>query len=225
MRRFLFVAISLSLILALSFLAGCDKEKIVESSEIVRDTEYITLPPDTIVLTDTVFVSDSVNVHTVDTVVVTNTDTIIQINNVYDTVTITVTVHDTITVTSVDTVLTVQCDPNEYTAMGALQYHCDPLVMQIILQEFGLNNGWIYYLTSNQLAFTRQSATVYDIYGYIEYWTTDWSGYYPLEFNWRLTFTGTDPGDPTHWSMSEPPVASPGLRIIPKTTEAQMNLH
>jgi len=231
MRRILFVAISLSLFLALSFVAGCDKEKIVESTEIIKETEYIALPPDTVILTDTVFINDSVNVHTTDTVVII--DTIIQTNTVYDTVTVTVhdttiTIqyqYDTITVTVTDTIMTGQCDPDEYTAMGALQHHCDPLVMQLILQEFGLTEGWIYYLSSNQLAFTQPSATVYDIYGYIEYWTVDWSGYYPLEFNWRLTFTGSDPTDPNHWTMSEPPVASPGLKIVPRTTDAQMNMN
>lgn len=223
MRRILIIAISLSTFLALSFLTGCDKEKIVESTEIVKETEYIALPPDTVFQTDTVFVNDSVAVHT--------TDTIIQVNYIYDTTIVydtTTTVqnhYDTITVTVIDTVMTGQCDPSEYTAMGALQYHCDPLVMQMILWEFGLTDGWIYYLTSNQLEFTQQSATVYDIYGYIDYWNANWTGYYPLEFNWRMTFTGSDPSDPTHWSMSEPSAASPGLRIIPKSTDTRINMH
>ncbi len=239
MRRIIFVAISLSLILALAFVTGCDKEKIVTSTEIVKETEYITLGPDTVVVTntDTVFVNDSVTVNSTDTVtitytdtvVVTNTDTVVQTTTIHDTVTVTVTVHDTILTVQnhwdTVTVTTVQCDPNEYTAMGALQYHCDPLVMEMIQQEFGLNDGWIYYLTSNQLAFTLQSGTVFDIYGYIDYWTADWSGYYPLEFNWRLTFTGSDPGNPTHWTMSEAPAATPGLRILSEPTDAQMNLH
>ncbi|MCD6248772.1 MAG: hypothetical protein J7J98_00395 [candidate division Zixibacteria bacterium] len=223
MRRILIIAVSLSMFLALSFLAGCDKEKIVESTEIVKETEYIALPPDTVFQTDTVFVNDSVAVYTTDTVVVT--DTIVQVNYIYDTTTIVQNHYDTVTVTVIDTVMTAQCGPEEYTAMGALQYHCDPLVMQMIQQEFGLTDGWIYYLTSNQLEFTQQSATVYDIYGYIDYWNADWSGYYPLEFNWRMTFTGSDPTDPNHWSMSEPPAASPGLRIIPKSTDTQINMH
>jgi hypothetical protein len=245
MRRVLFVTVLLSLALTLSFVAGCDKERIVESSEIIREVEYVTLPPDTIFRTDTVLIDDSVTVHSTDTVVVTNTDTVFQVNVVYETDTITVTVHDTVTVTvtvhdtttiveqywdtvtvtSTDTVLTGQCYPEEYTALGALQYHCDPLVMILIEQQFGLTNGWIYYLTSNQLAFTRQSANVYDIYGYIEYWTTDWSGYYPLEFDWRLTFTGSDPSNPTHWTMTEATTSgSSGLKIVTEPTDARRSL-
>jgi hypothetical protein len=66
---------------------------------------------------------------------------------------------------------------------------------------------------------------VYDLYGYIDYWTPDWSGYYPLEFGYRLTFTGTDPTNPNDWDITEAPAtgSSPhpgGLRIVPETTNA-----
>lgn len=241
MSRVLFLAVSMLVLLGLLAISGCDKEKIVESTEIVKEVEYVTLPPDTVVQFDTVLIDDSVIVQVVDTVVingidtVTITDTVIQTQTIYDTVTTiqqvydTIMIYDTTTLVDhhydtvpilvIDTVETVRCNPNEYTALGALQYHCDPLVMQMIQQEFGLTDGWIYYLTSNQLAYTIQSETVYDIYGYIDYWTADWSGYYPLEFNWRLTFTGTDPGDPTHWTMTDAPVASPGLRILPEASD------
>lgn len=178
--------------------AGCDKEKIVESTEYVHNTEYVELPPDTVLLVDTVFTSDSVF----------NTDTVVQVDYVYDTVH----VYDTVTNVITDTVLMNQCTPNEYLALAALQHYSDPLVMELINQEFNLTDGWIFYLSALQLDLTKHSPEVYDIYGYIDYWTVDWSGFYPLEFYWRLTYSGGDPADPNNWNMSDPPGGAPGYQ-------------
>jgi len=206
--------------------AGCQKEKIVESTEYVHDIEYVQLPPDTVIHTDTVYRNDSVTVHTVDTVRII--DTIIQINHVYDTVVQVNHVYDTVVVT--DTVLTVRCDPSEPLAIAALQYHCDPLVIEFINQEFGYTDGWVLYLSAFQVELTRQSSDVYDVYGYIDYWTPDWSGYYPLEFYWRMVYTGGDPADPDNWDLTEPPTGAPaghqpGIRIPEETSQAYRSLH
>jgi hypothetical protein len=171
--------------------AGCDKEKIVETTEYIHDVEYVELPA------DTVFVNDSV--HTTDTLILY--DTVVQVEQVFDTVF----VHDTVTNVIVDTVLNNQCTPNEFLAMGALEYYTDPLVLEFINAEFGYSDGWIFYLSAFQSEFTKQSANVFDLYGYIDYWTPDWSGFYALEYYWRLTFTGGDPANPNNWQMSEPP--------------------
>ena len=234
----------LLLVLALLLLqAGCDKEKIVESTEYVRDIEYIELPGDTVYRVDTVRDSSSDSVTIYDTVTVTDTinqadtvtlvDTIFETNYVYDTVTVIDTVetiqyhYDTTVVT--DTVLTVRCDPNAFTAMAAMQYYSDPLVIQFINQEFGYSDGWIFYLSSFQLEVTQVSANVYDLYGYIDYWTPDWSGYYPLEYLWRMTFVGDDPGDPNDWQMAESPSAAPsqqpGLKLIPEAEQPGRTLY
>jgi len=218
----LFTIIMLSLLLGAG---GCEKEKIVESTEYIHDIEYVEMDPDTIFVVDTVFNSDSVTVHTTDTVYYTNI--------VHDTVT----VHDTVftvqnhydTTVIVDTVLTVQCDPNEYLAIAALHYYTDPLVLDFIYQEFGYTDGWIFYLSSFQLDLTKQSSDIYDIYGYIEYWAPDWSGYYPLEFYYRMTYSGGDPSDVASWVISEPPTASPGaytpgIKLVPEDMQVQRTL-
>jgi hypothetical protein len=192
---------------------GCDKEKIVESTEYIHNTEYIELPPDTVFQVDTIFINDSTTIHTTDTVF--QIDTVVQVNNVYDTVTITVT----------DTVLMNQCEPNEHLAFAALQHYSDPLVFEFIYNEFAIEGGWVFYLSEYQLDMTKQSTSVYDIYGYIDYWMTDWSGYYPLEFLWRMTYTGGDPADANNWQMSDPPGAAPGhqpgIRMTQNPTQLQ----
>jgi hypothetical protein len=224
---------------------GCEKEKIVETTEYIQETEYIELPPDTVRLVDTILSHDSVFVHQVDTVIqydtVTQTtvDTVIQVTTVHDTIIVidtivqvdyvydTLFVHDTIvtvehhydTVTVTDTVQIVRCDPNEHFAFAALQYHTNPLVLDLVLQEFGLVGGWIFYLTEYQVDLVNPSAGVYDIYGYVNYWMTDWSGYYPLEYYWRLVYSGGDPADPANWQMTEPPSGASsahrsGLRLL-----------
>ena len=204
MIRILF---NITLILTLSTLllfSGCDKEKIVESTEYVKEIEYVDSPPDTIFTIDTFFVTDSVS--TVDSVLIYTVDTF----NIYDTINI------------IDTVNTIQYSPNKFLAFSALEYYNNPKVLNIVYTELGLSDGWIFYLTSFQSDISVVSSDVYDIYGFIDYWAPDWSGYYPLEYYWRMTYTGGDPGDPNNWTMNEPPntVAgfSPGVRIIDKGT-------
>lgn len=220
MKRTVVIVASLTVVALILLVAACEKEKIVESTEYVHDVEYVELPPDTVYRADTIFSQDSITVHTTDTVRLF--DTVVQVNNVYDTVL----VHDTVvtvqhhydTTVVTDTVLTIQCDPNEYLAVAALQYYCDPLVIDIVNQEFGLSDGWIFYLSTFQIDLTQQSSGVYDIYGYIDYWTPDWEGFYPLEYYWRLTYTGGDPANPNNWQMSDPAAAptghQPGVRFV-----------
>ena len=191
--------------------SGCDKEKITESTEYIHDIEYVELPPDTVLITDTVFVGGSDTVNFTDTLYI------------YDT-TFT---HDTIVTVITDTVLTSQCAPNEYLALSALQYYSDPLVLDLIYQEFGITGGWVFYLSAFQLNVTQQSSGVYDLYGYIDYWTDDWSAFYALEFYWRLTYTGGEPADPDNWQMTDPPGAAagrkPGINIVEESPQTQPN--
>ncbi len=218
-RKLLTGLILLSLMAAL-LLLSCDKERIMESSEKVHDTEYIQLPPDTIMITDTVFVNDSVTVQTTDTVTIHTTDTVYQTNYVHDTVVTVQNHYDTVQV--VDTVTLTQCDPNGFLAVSALQYYTDPMVIDFINQEFGYNDGWVFYLSTFQLDATQQSSTTYDLYGYIDYWTPDWSAYYPLEFYYRLTYTSGDPANPDNWQISEPPASAqnhtPGFKLLPPSS-------
>jgi hypothetical protein len=164
---------------------------------------------------DTVLVQDTVEVS--DTVTVTETDYIYDTTMIYDTVTVEHNYYDTVVVT--DTVETVRCDANEYFAFAAMQNYCDPLVIQFINQEFGYTDGWIYYLSMFQSDIAAVSSNVWDIYGYCDYWTPDWTGYYPLEYYWRLTFTGGDPANLANWQMAEPPTMTagyrPGIKLAP----------
>ncbi|MBN1211939.1 MAG: hypothetical protein JXA92_05120 [candidate division Zixibacteria bacterium] len=239
----------LVLVLFLAF-SGCEKEKIVESTEYIHDIEYLELPPETVRTFDTLVIHDSTVVNAIDTILVWDTiiqtnyvfdtiiqtnyiyDTVIQTNYVYDTVYQTNYIHDTVTVIQnhydtvevVDTVMLAQCTPNEYLAVAALQYYCDPLVFEFIYDEFGIEDGWVYYLSTFQIALMKQSDGIYDIYGYIDYWMADWSGYYPLEYYWRLVHTGGDPADPSNWQLAEPPAAAgpfdPGLKLSDQTRES-----
>jgi hypothetical protein len=284
-KKFLIVGALLSLILALLTLTGCDREKIVESTEYVHDIEYIEVPPDTIWYIDTVFTGDSVTIYATDTVfridtlvqlvevfdtvqvhdtiatqnydTVTVVDTVVQVVNGYDTVFVhdtivtvqhhydsvyvidtvvhvnyvhdtvfvgdtvvtvqhhydTVTVIDTViqvsyvydTTVIIDTVMTSQGTPNALLAFTALQYYSDPLVFEAINAEFGINDGWVFYISAYQLEMTKQSDEVYDFYGLIDYWTPDWSAFYPFEFFWRMQYVSGDPADPRNWEMVEPP--------------------
>ena len=206
MTRILIVGISLLVFSVFMAVTGCDKERIVESTEYIHDIKYVELPPDTVLKIDTVYSSDSVIIY----------DTGVQTNYVYDTVF----VHDTVTTVQhhydttivTDTVLVNHSTPNEYLAIAALQYYSDPLVFNLVYSEFGLTGGWVFYLSAFQLDVTQQSSDIYDIYGYIDYWTTDWFGYYSLEFYWRLTYSSGDPADPSNWQMSEPPGFAPGFQ-------------
>lgn len=236
MKKIIIGAVVLAALSLFVFGGGCDKEKITESTEYVHDIQYIQLPPDTVFHIDTVVNNDSVTVHVTDTVLMIDTistiDTVIQVNHVYDTVT----VHDTVvtvqnhydTTTVIDTVLTIQCNPNEYFAVAALHYYSDPLVLEFAYEQFGYSDGWIFYLSSFQLDLTKQSSSVYDIYGYIDYWAPDWSGYYPLEFYWRMIYNGGDPADLDNWEIAEPPAKvgthTPGIKLIANPTEAQRTL-
>ncbi|MEW6412781.1 MAG: hypothetical protein AB1483_09950 [Candidatus Zixiibacteriota bacterium] len=233
MKRVTILA-ALAILTVVIVLIGCEKEKIVESTEYVHETEteYVF---DTIVRIDTVVDSAPNPVQGVDTVVledtlvlvdtvtITETDYIYDTTLLYDTVTIDHNYYDTVVVT--DTVETVRCDPNGYFAFAAMQYYCDPLVIQFIYQEFGYSDGWIYYLSMFQSDIAQVSSNVYDIYGYCDYWTPDWTGYYPLEYYWRLTFTGGDPSDVANWDMAEPPVSAsrePGVRLMPADARVKL---
>ena len=236
MRRTVLALAAMLPLILLALMISCSKEKIVENTEYVHDIEYVQLPPDTIIHFDTLTVNDSVTVNHLDTLIVL--DTIVQVNQVHDTVIVnhTVTVHDTVVTVQhhydtsfvVDTVTVQQCNPNQYLAYTAMQIGADQQVIQFINQQFGYTDGWVLYLSSEQVELTRQSANVYDIYGYIDYWTPDWSGYYPLEFFWRMTFTDGDPADPSKWQMSDPPATSPsrqpGVRIAPSPSSTQRQL-
>lgn len=177
--------------------AGCDKQKIVESTEYVHDIEYL---HDTIVRFDTIYNNDSVVVHKTDTIRIH--DTVRTTVIVHDTVRTTVTVHDTVTVTQN------QCLPNAQFAVAAMQVQTDPLVFDFVNSEFGVTGGWVYYLSIDQMEISQVSARVYDIYAYVDYWAEDFSGYYPLEIYWRLTCNTGDPADPDNWTMTDPPDAA-----------------
>jgi len=150
-------------------------------------------------------------------------DTVLEIRTVYDTVRVTDTVQ------LVDTVNTqTGSGANAPLAIAALQYHTDPLVLEFAEAEFGLTDGWIFYLSSLQLAAESPSPGVFDLFGYIDFWAPDWSGYYPLEFGWRLTYKGGDAANPANWTQTEPPSAvaghSPGLRRITEVKRATPGL-
>lgn len=225
-RRFiqfiLLFAVSIFLIVS-----GCTKEKIVESTEYIEHTEYIELPGDTVYQVDSIYVNDSITVYVSDTLYIY--DTLETIQYIYDTVMVYDTVevvqyyYDTTVVT--DTVLTIQCAPNEDFAISAMQYYSDPLVIALVNAEFGYTGGWIFYLSSYQINLIKRSNDVYDIYGYIDYWTPNWLGYYPLEFNWRVTYLAGDPSDPNNWRMSEPVGVSighqPGIGFSSETAKPQ----
>lgn len=228
MTRTILLSASILLLALLLVAAGCDKEKIVETTEYIEQTEYIELPPDTVFQVDTIVVNDSIPVQQTDTVyvhdTVETTTTVHDTTWLYDTIEIVNTVHDTTyildtiavvvshfdTVYVTDTVTSYQCSPNEYLAIEALQQYANSIVIDFIYSEFGYDDGWVFYLSTVQSDLTAQSSTVYDIYGYIDYWTPDWEAYYPLEYYYRMTFTGGDPADPNNWDLGDPPAAAPG---------------
>ena len=175
MKKIILIAF---LTLSLIQLSGCDKERIVESTEYIETTEYIELPPDTVFVGDTLMGVDSVFIF--DTTIQTVWDTVLQVVTVYDTIVTVQQNYDTVTI--VDTILTVQCNPNAHFAFAALQFYSDPLVIEFINQEFGFNDGWIFYLSEFQSDLNSSSTNTYDIYGFIDYWTPDWSAYYPREY-------------------------------------------
>lgn len=223
MRVVQITALAIALFAAVLFINSCDKERIVESTE--RVTEYIQLPPDTVTVTvtvfdtDTVFQTDSIYMNSTDTVRIHDTirttvtvivhDTVVTVQHHYDTTIVLDTVvqivnhYDTTVVT--DTILRTQCNPSAITAIGAMASKTDPMVIDFINQEFGFDDGWVLYLSPEMMDVTQVSTNVYDIYGYIDYWTPDWSGFYPFEMGWRLTYISGDPANPNSWQMVEPP--------------------
>ncbi len=215
MRKFLPF---LTLLLMLAVIYGCDKERIVTTTETVIDTEYIELPPDTILITDSFFVNttDTFQLISTDTVFVNTTDTLtvydttFQTHILIDTVEIFQTLYDTVMVTVTDTVVQNNQTADANYAYTALQFHTDPAVLQFINTEFGLADGWILYLSTFQNTVTNPSVGVYEFTGFIDYWVPDWSSYYPLEYAWRVTFNGGDPSNPSSWSLSDPPAVVNG---------------
>jgi hypothetical protein len=207
---------------------GCNKERIVESTEYVHDIEYVESPPDTVFHLDTLVIRDSVEINTPDTIRVI--DTIIQTNLIHDTVRINVTVHDTVvriqnhydTIVKIDTVVRTQYQPSAVLAAEAMQVQTTPLVFDYVSEAYGLGEGWVFYLTSSQMDIAQSSTNVYDIYGYLEYYTEDWSEYYALEFYWRMTYKSGDPSISSNWTMSDPPstagVHQPGFKAMARTT-------
>lgn len=216
MKRALFIMAAL---LILIMVYGCEKEKIVTNTEIVKETEYIETDPDTVMITDTVIINNSSS----DTIFVTDTvsqteyiyDTITETETVYihDTVTVTQTeyIYDTVTVTNTvyDTVIQQSADANlAYTSM---QSYVSPMVFDLIYSEFQLTDGFVLYLAIGQNDMQNPSTGVYDMFGYAEYWTADASGYYPLEYYFRMTYNGGDPANPANWSITDPPSAINGI--------------
>ena len=148
----------LPVIAALMF--GCEKEKIITSTEYIHDIEYLEGPTDTVfvvdtlVRVDTLVQHDSTIVHTrdtiiiVDTIVVASTDTLFITEYVFDTVT----VHDTVTVventydtiTVVDTIVMQENLPHVNLAFAAMAYHTDPEVLNFINGQFGYSDGWVH---------------------------------------------------------------------------------
>ncbi len=230
MRVVQITALAVALLAVALFSNSCDKEKIVQSTEKV--TEYIQLPPDTVTVTvtvtekDTVFLTDSIFVGETDTVRIHDTirttvtvhDTVITVQHHYDTTVVLDTVvqvqvvnhYDTTVV--IDTVLRTQCNPSAITAIGAMASKTDPMVIDFINEEFGFDDGWVLYLSPEMMEVIQVSTNVYDIYGYIDYWTPDWSGFYPFEMGWRLTYVSGDPANPASWQMVEPPAGTSSHR-------------
>jgi len=229
-------------ILLLAFVSCENRERITET-EYVHDIQYVESPPDTVLRIDTLYRNDTLTQF--DTVfmgggdTVVQYDTVMQIDTVFDsstdTVTITQVIHDTTmifdtvnvvntiydTVTRIDTVVQEACAPFVQFAFSAMQYHADAEVIAFINSEFGYDDGWVYYLSIAMSDISSPSTGVYDFYGYIDYWAPDFSGYYPLEYYWRVSLTGGDPADPDNWQLSEPPSApkrEPGVRLAPETS-------
>lgn len=188
------------------------------------------LPPDTILIHDTVVINEGGGTDTVYA-----TDTVYQSETVYDTVTITETDtvetvqhhYDTTIVTVTDTVTVTQSSPDLANAYNALMYYTDPMVMEFIYAEFGLDDGWTLYSSGAQIAFAQASPGVYDIAGYIDYWTPDWSSYYPLEFQFRMSYTSGDPSDVDNWTITEStamPGYTSGVSVSKNNSDEQRSL-
>jgi len=208
---------------------GCDKEKTITSTEYIHEIEYLQGPTDTVLVIDTLQKIDTLVFH--DTVTIGGTDTIIAYDTVYNTIIDTQEIteyifdtvvkienfYDTVIVNHIDTVTAYECQPFVHFAFTSLQFYADPIILDFINTEYGYTDGWVYYLSITQSDIQSPSAGVYDIYGYADYWTTDFAGFYPLEYYWRMSYLGGDPSDPENWELSDPPTQttskSGGLKI------------
>ena len=188
----------LFLLSTLLFVAGCDKEKIIQSTEIIRETVT-----DTLYQVDSVFVEDTTIIYSVDTI----------INTVYDTVFNTV----------YDTVMQAVVAADVHSAFTAMQAHSDVKVLEFIKTEFQIDGGWVFYLSPFMSYIANPSENVYDFSGYIDYWTQDWSAYYPLEYGWRMTYVSGDPSIPANWTIEDLPAIS-GSSIKIDTKRLRENL-
>lgn len=215
----------LGIALFLTVLAsGCNKERIVESTEYIHDIQYVESPPDTVMVHDTVYRSDSLIVNTRDTVRIT--DTLRITNTVHDTVRITSVVHDTVRITSIvhDTVLKAQCTASTQMAIDAMISQAEPLLSSFLMEQVGQNDGWVFHLSPSQMDISQASSTVWDIYSVVDYWAADWSGYYQVEMYWRMTFNGGDASNPANWTMGDPPASpkyQPGVNPTEKAVTGQ----
>lgn len=202
MKKLILLCLAAILIISIY---GCDKEKIVTTTETVKETEYVEVPGDTVFLIDTIYNSGSGSV-----------DTIYQTNTVYDTVYQNNTIHDTVyqtnTVYVYDTVETQSLTPDDHQAYAALQYNVDPMLMDVIYDAYGYSDGWILYLSTWLNTVDNPSAGVYDFNGVVEYWTLDWSGYEPFEYYFRVTYNGGDPSDVANWTVTDPPATVNGYK-------------
>ncbi len=229
------LTLATAVILVAAFLS-CERIEKVTETEYVHDIKYIENPPDTIFKLDTLYRADTVIIRDtvegggIDTVIITNIirdtvrihDTVTITNIIHDTITVTRTIHDTVTV--IDTVETESCPPYAHFAFVALQYHADAEVIAFINSEFGYEDGWVYYLSIMMSEMSNPSTGVYDFYGYIDYWAPDWSGYYPIEYYFRVSYLGGDVSDPDNWQLSEPPSNAknqPGLHLVTRTAAGE----
>ncbi|MBD3332860.1 hypothetical protein GF356_08415 [candidate division GN15 bacterium] len=275
MKRLLISAlVALTLTAGLTII-GCDKERIVESSEKVQEIVEVT---DTVFVRDTIYRVDSINtVDTItqyvgetdtivyhdttwrydttwrfDTTYITETDTVVIVDTVvmvggsddtvyvdtsavqydtimiYDTTTITDTITQLDTIMQVDTVIQTQldtvyqtqyvydtvtisqCEPQVHFAYAALQGWGDIEVISSINAEYGYEDGWVFWLSIYMTAIENPSPGVYDFYGYIDYWSPDWSQFVPFEFGYRLTYISGDASDPNNWQLTDAPAGGGG---------------
>ena len=211
-----------SALLMIVLSGSCTKEKTITSTEYVHD--IVQSPPDTIFVLDTVFRIDSIQVPIMDTLLLVDTvtvysiihDTVISVRNFYDTVFVT------------DTVVKSQCAPSAVTAVMAMEIQTDPLVLEFVQRELGQSDGWIFYLTPAQMYVNKISANVYDIAAYVDYYAYDFSGDYPLEVGWRMTYISGDPAIASNWQMADPPAGvggySPGINLSAKVTPGRLTV-
>jgi len=206
------------------FSSGCDKQKTVELTKYVYDTKYIQTPPDTILVIDTINHIDTVGGKAVDTIRVH--DTVRTTVYVHDTVVTVHNIYDTITVTHTDTVRQTSYAPNASLAIASMQVQTNPLVLDFAYQNFGMSDGFVMYLSNPMMDISQAATGTYDIYGVLEYWTTDWASYYPIEFYWRLTYKSGDPAIAANWTMTDPPAAAnnhqPGIKVQPRSATQQL---